>query len=115
MDLDAAIGAHAEWKTKLRMAAAKKDNMDVSAVSSDSACALGKWLHGDAKAKYSALPAYKECVSSHAKFHVEAGKVAALVNQAKFNEKMIGTGSPLSDTSNLVVAAIIHLKKEDKL
>ena len=115
MDLDTAIGAHAEWKTKLRSAAEKKEPLDVTTISADNCCALGKWLHGDAKAKYGSLPSYKECVSSHARFHAEAGKVATVVNQAKFNETLIGAGSAFGAASNHVGTAIIRLKKEARL
>jgi chemoreceptor zinc-binding protein len=115
MDLESAIGAHAEWKTKLRSASDKKEHMDVAAISADNSCALGKWLHGDGKAKYGSLRAYKDCLDSHAQFHVEAGKVAAMVNQAKFNDTLIGAGSAFGAASNHVGSAIIHLKKEAKL
>jgi hypothetical protein len=115
MDLSTAISAHAEWKTKLRSAAERKEKLDVATISADNCCALGKWLHGEAKAKYGALPAYKECLTTHAQFHSIAGQVAAKVNQAQFDETLIGTGSPFGAASNLVGTAIIHLKKEAKL
>jgi len=115
MDLDTAIGAHAEWKTKLRSAAERKETLDVATISADNCCPLGEWLHGDANAKYRLLPSYKECVSSHARFHTEAAKVAAMVNQAKFSEALIGAGSTFTAASSLVATAIIRLKKEAKL
>jgi hypothetical protein len=115
MDLSTAISAHAEWKTKLRSAAEKKEALDVATISADNCCALGKWLHGEAKAKYGALPAYKECVTTHARFHSAAGEVAAKVNKAQFNDSLIGPGSPFGAASSLVSTAIIHLKKEARL
>jgi methyl-accepting chemotaxis protein len=69
MDLSTAISAHAEWKTKLRSAAEKKESLNVATIAADNCCELGKWLHGEAKAKYGALPAYKECLTNHAGFH----------------------------------------------
>jgi hypothetical protein len=115
MDLDAAIGAHAEWKLKLRSAAEKKESLDVATISGDNNCPLGKWLHGEAKTKYGSLPHYQDCVSNHAHFHSEAGKVAAMVNQGKFSEQIIGSGSPFGDASGKVGVAIVKLKKEVNL
>ena len=115
MDLDAAIGAHAEWKTKLRSAAEKGEALDVVTISRDNNCPLGKWLHGEAKAKYGSLSHYQECVSTHAHFHSEAGKIAAAVNQRKFSESMIGNGSAFLDASSKVGVAILKLKKEARL
>ena len=43
-------------------------------------CELGTWLHGKAKSQIGHLASYVECVQKHAAFHVEAGKVAAIIN-----------------------------------
>jgi len=51
MDLNQAGTAHAEWKVKLRMAIAKQEQLDAVTIGTDNACALGKWLHGAAKAQ----------------------------------------------------------------
>jgi hypothetical protein len=115
MDLSTAISAHAQWKTKLRSAAERREPLNVATISADNCCELGKWLHGEAKAKYGSLPAYKECLTSHARFHSAAGEVAAKVNQSQFNESLIGAGSPFGAASSLVSTAIIHLKKEARL
>lgn len=114
MDLNNAIGKHAEWKIKLRSAISRQETMDVDTISKDNCCELGKWLYGDAKANFSQLKSYTECVSRHADFHVEAGKVAAIINAGNYTEAeaMLGADSKYTEASNAVASAIMHLKKE---
>ncbi|MDE2369718.1 MAG: CZB domain-containing protein [Burkholderiales bacterium] len=114
MDLAQASGAHTEWKVKLRMAIAKREDTDAATISRDDCCALGKWLHGEAKSRYSQLKAYSTCLSQHAAFHREAGAVAATINRKDYAkaEKMLDAGSPYATVSSSVISAILGLKKE---
>lgn len=117
MDLDHAIQKHAEWRIKFRSAISKQETMDTANVSKDGCCDFGKWLHGEARSKFGKLDSYSECVSKHAAFHVEAGKVAAAINQKKYveAEKMIGMNTPYAAASTSVAGAILKLKKESQL
>jgi len=117
MNLEGAIGKHAEWKMKLRGAISKKEQMDAATISRDNCCELGKWLHGEAKTKYSRLASHAECVQKHAAFHVEAGKIASAINAQKFTEAeaMLGAGTAYAKASSDVGVAIMHLKKEANL
>jgi methyl-accepting chemotaxis protein len=117
LDLDTAIKAHAEWKTRLRAAMSGKQQLDAASIGKDNQCPLGKWLHGEAKAKYAGLKSYGPCVSAHAAFHVEAGKVAALINGAKYAEAeaALGGGTPYSSASSAVGVAILNLRKDASL
>ena len=114
MNLDNAIAAHAEWKTKLRSAIQKKEQLDAAAISSDNKCPLGQWLHGEAKAKYSTLVSHGSCIAKHAEFHRCAGAVAKTINDAKFAEAeaMLAGGTAYSAASSAVGVAIITLRKE---
>ena len=114
MDLSLAITKHAEWKTKFRAAIAKQETMDEATIGKDNCCELGKWLHGDAKAKYLKLAAYTECVSRHAAFHAEAAKVAKTINQKNYTqaESMLGNATGYGNASGAVTLAISKLKKE---
>lgn len=113
MDLNKAIDAHAQWKTKFRSAIAAKQQMDVATISKDNCCELGKWLYGEGKSRCGALPAYADLVKKHATFHIEAGKVAATINSQNFTqaEKMIDAGTPYAAASSAVGVAIMQLKK----
>jgi methyl-accepting chemotaxis protein len=113
MDLTSAAQSHSEWKVKLRLAISNKDTLDAATISKDNCCALGKWLHGEAKAQFGKFPAYGDCVGKHADFHREAGKVASAINAADFERagKMLDAGTPYAKASSAVGSAILGLKK----
>ena len=114
MDLDKALSAHLEWKMKLRGAMQSQSQLDANAIGKDNCCPLGMWLHGEARQKFGRAPAYMECVSVHAGFHREAGKVAHLINQKRFAEAetAMGPGTPFTTASTAAGVAIGRLKKE---
>ena len=114
MDLDSAVGTHAEWKVKFRSAITKQEMMDAATISKDNCCDLGKWLHGEGKTKFGRLASHAECVQKHTAFHVEAGKVASTINAKKYTEAdaMIGGGTAYAQVSSSVGVAIMRLKKE---
>jgi methyl-accepting chemotaxis protein len=114
MDLNHANMKHEQWKVKFRSAIVTKQTLDAAAVSADNHCDFGQWLQGDAKTKYGHLPSHSSCVSAHAAFHAEAGKVASIINAKNFDEaeKMLGFGSHFALTSSAVTRAIHHLQKE---
>ena len=114
MDMDRAIPAHAEWKTKLRGAIAKKEQLDARSIAGDHACELGKWLHGEGKSLHGRLPSFGDCVEKHAAFHREAGKVAVAINAGKFTdaEVMLGASTPYAAASTAVGVAIRILRKD---
>lgn len=117
MDLGHAIQKHSEWRIKFRSAISKKEQMDAMSVSKDACCEFGKWLHGEAKSQFGELGSYQECISKHAVFHAEAGKVAAAINRKNYAEaeEMIGINTPYGAASTAVAAAILKLKKEAQL
>jgi hypothetical protein len=113
MDLESASKAHAEWKVKLRLAISNKESLDAATISKDNCCALGKWLHGEAKGLFKGLPVYRDCVEKHAAFHREAGKVATAIGAGNFDgaAKMLDAGTPYAQATTAVGAAILGLKK----
>ena len=114
MDMDNAIAKHAEWKVKLRSAMSQKQQLNASEISRDNCCDLGKWLHGDARRTLANLDSYKSCVTSHASFHTQAGRVAAAINAGRYAEAdtMLGADTAYSRASNEVAVALRRLKKE---
>lgn len=117
MDLNNAIGKHAEWKMKFRNAISKQEQMDATTLAKDNCCDLGKWLYGEAKASFGHLASHAECIKKHATFHVEAAKVASAINAKKYPEAeaMLGGGTSYAQASSAVGVAVIQLKKEAKL
>jgi methyl-accepting chemotaxis protein len=114
MNWDSALDAHAQWKVKLRGAISAKEQVDAATLSKDNCCPFGKWLHGDAKAKYGHLAPFGACVTAHATFHREAGRVAQMINSGKFGEAeaALGAGTPYANASSATGVAIVRLKKE---
>ncbi len=114
MDLEQAIQVHSEWKVKLRGAIVGKASLDAAAIFTDHQCVLGRWLHGEGKAKYGRLTAYAKCVHAHAAFHKAAGQVAQTINDKKFAaaDKMLEVGTEFAKTSSAVGVAILGLKRE---
>ena len=113
MNLDEAIQKHAEWKLKFRSAISKKEQMDAETICKDNCCQLGQWLYGEGKAKYGAKTEFTTVVERHKAFHVEAGKVARLINSKQYEqaEKELGSGTAYSQASSAVGTAIIQLKR----
>ena len=117
MDFDSALQAHSDWRLKFRLEIAQQGSMDASAVSAHDRCPLGEWLLAEGKIKYGNLKAHGECVSAHAAFHREAGKVAEKINLKRFAEAeaMLGADSAYSSASVAVAVTILRLKKESGL
>ncbi|MFZ6818751.1 CZB domain-containing protein [Undibacterium sp. Ji22W] len=114
MDLNSAVAKHAEWKTKFRVAISKKEIMDAATIGKDNCCDLGKWLHGEGKNKFGHFATHSDCVSKHALFHIEAGKVANAINAKKFAEAdaMLNAGTPYAAASSAVGISIMKFQKE---
>ena len=117
MDLEATIRRHAEWKMKFRSAMAQHQTLDPVIIAKDNYCELGKWLHGEGKAKFGNLHTHADCVSIHAAFHAEAGKVAQTINAKDYveAENMLGNGTRYTNAADEVAAAIMKLKDDAKL
>lgn len=113
MNLDESIQKHAEWKLKFRTAINKKERMDAETISKDNCCQLGNWLHNEGKSKYGAKPEFSMIVQKHKAFHVEAGKIARLINSEQYAqaEKDLGNGTAYSQASSAIGSAIIGFKR----
>jgi hypothetical protein len=112
MDFDAAIAAHADWKVNFRIALATHSTVDAQRACSDKNCALGHWLHGEARAKLAGDKTYLQCVEAHRDFHDAAGEVASAINRKDFQRAadMIEVGSKFHDASMRVAVAVRRLK-----
>jgi hypothetical protein len=113
MDLNLAVAAHTDWKTKLRVYISKHDNsLNPAVVGKDDGCELGKWLKGEG-AKFASLPDFPALKAEHAKFHQCAAAVVTTINAGdlKKAEQMIGNGSAYSTASTTVTGLIQKVKK----
>ena len=116
INFDNAIQAHANWRSKLRTAAMRKEQMDADTAGRDDCCELGKWLHGVGKSQHDGKPSFVELLSAHREFHQEAGKVARTINQGANDvaEKMLESDTGFSRASNQVTRLIVQLRGELK-
>jgi methyl-accepting chemotaxis protein len=114
MNVQEALMQHAEWRMRFRTAIIEKKALEEEAVCSDRRCALGSWLHGEAREQYGHLDSYQECRSKHVAFHEEAGKIARNINAGNYHEAeaQLGLSSLFSILSGNLAAAIKDLKKE---
>ena len=114
MNLDNAVQTHAQWKTKLRSAIAKHEQLDLVTLSRDDCCELGKWLHGEGRTSYGRLTSHNDCLSKHLVFHSEVTKIARTVNSKQFEaaEVMLGAGTTYAKASNALSVSFLQLRKD---
>jgi hypothetical protein len=114
MDLGPSIENHAAWKARFRTAMTQHQEMDPTIIAKVNYCELGKWLQGAARARFSHLSSYSDCVASHEKFHREAARVAEAINAKNYveAESLLADGSHFTNASNEVASAIMKLKDE---
>ena len=114
INLDNAIKAHADWRTKLRSAAQKNEQTDAQTIGRDDCCELGKWLHGSGTSQCGSVPSFVALIDAHKSFHQAAGKVAQFINSGHGSEveKMLASGSAFSTASSDVTRLIVQLRRD---
>ena len=114
LNLNNAIQNHSEWKMRFRAAISQCEILDVTTIYKDDCCELGRWLHGEGKVLFGNLNSHNNCVSSHATFHLEAGKIAQTINEKKYTKAwgMLDNGSPYAKASSIVADDIMKLRQE---
>lgn len=108
MYLENALTAHADWKQRFLDAIHTHEQLDTALIAADDRCQLGQWLHSEAKNEHGHLYAYARLLETHAAFHREAARVAALINRKEFEaaRAQLELGSRYSHASHAVFAAI---------
>ncbi|MFZ6800502.1 CZB domain-containing protein [Undibacterium sp. Di24W] len=114
MNLDNAVETHAQWKTKLRTAIVKHEQLDLVTLSRDDCCELGQWLHGPGKNSFGRLATHSDCVHKHVVFHREVSKIAKAVNAQQFDlaERMLNAGTEYAQASSALSVSFLRLRKE---
>jgi len=115
MTADEAIKAHKEWKERFFVAMAKREKLDVARISADDCCKFGKWLHGDAQARFSQLASFRECVTLHAAFHQEAGRIAQEINEGQYlraSQDFVSHNSPYAKISADLTKSVVAMFRE---
>ena len=114
MNADQAIAAHREWKNRFLAAMGEQKQLNVDEIEADNCCAFGKWLYGRGKTDFGQTANYQKCVAAHAAFHLEAAKVARLVNEGKLQAatSMLMSGTPYAQASEALTIKVIGMFKE---
>ncbi len=114
MNLNEAIRKHARWKAWFQQAVAAGELMNAAILAKDNQCDLGKWLYGEAQSLYGMRPAHALCLARHAAIHVEAARVAAVLNAQCRDEaeRMLAVGLPFSQASSALILALIELENQ---
>ncbi len=110
-DFGQAVAKHLEWKTRLRNAALRGEQLDAATIGRDDCCPLGQWLHGDGR-RWSTRPQFTTLLQQHADFHRAAGQVAQLVNRGDADgaHRAMHNGSSFADATQQVLQAIKALQ-----
>ncbi|WP_434626640.1 CZB domain-containing protein [Chromobacterium sp. CV08] len=113
MDLEQALLRHEEWKNRFREAIFRQEAMDVDSISRDDCCELGRWLHGPGQSRYGGLSMFQTCVSRHAMFHREAGRIARMIDDKQFEQaEQALEDSAYSVASSALAAALAQLHQQ---
>lgn len=85
LDIDAAVAAHQQWKQHLlaHLAGHPEAGLDVEQICRDDRCDLGRWIHGQARARLGTFPGFTALLSHHRMFHHVACNVLALEHAGK--------------------------------
>jgi hypothetical protein len=113
IDVDKAIAAHENWKTRLQdqLSGTSTEQLDPAVVCLDDRCELGKWLHGPGGQRLGKYPAFSVLVARHQYFHVQA---AAVVTQNLAGDLPAADRTlkgPFRYASNQVVLLLKELKR----
>jgi methyl-accepting chemotaxis protein len=112
MDFTDALRVHAEWKLRFRRALSGEERPDAAEVSDDSACELGRWIHGRGGERHGALEEFLALRDRHREFHAEAAIVARLIEAGKLDqaEQAIGAVSRYATASAALRTAVAALR-----
>lgn len=114
MNLEDALLLHFEMKLELRMAMLEGRQLDCAQIADDCGCELGRWLQGEGRVNCGQYAAFQQLVDNHRDFHLEAARVAALINQGQFDaasEALAVGPSQYSRLSSAVGSGIAELRK----
>lgn len=111
LDLNQVIEAHVNWSIRLKSVLdhTSDEQLDVSVVSQDNCCTLGKWIYGPAKKMHAHLQEWEELRLAHENFHLCAGEVLKAHQQGDAEVAATLLKGPLAHASQLNKDALIKL------
>jgi len=115
LTLTEAINVHAQWRLRLvRFLDTKgaSEALDPTVVATDTACDLGKWIHGEGRT-VGGQPEFQNLQRLHAEFHKSAAKVVDLARKGEFDQgfRAVDADSPFQKASLDVITALKRLSR----
>lgn len=112
LDIDAAIAGHENWKHRLSayLEGVSNEKFVAEEICFDDRCDLGKWLHGEGRAKLGRFAGFTALVQHHKMFHYAASNVVSLHQAGKEDEAAKMLNGQFSTHGNDVVEALNGLK-----
>jgi aerotaxis receptor len=112
-DLDQAVAAHLQWKTRLRNAIDRGETLDADTICRDDRCPLGQWLHGQGRQRWGHAPEFTTLLERHADFHRTVGAVARQVNAGEKHAagRALQGGTAFARATQATVMAIKALQR----
>jgi methyl-accepting chemotaxis protein len=111
-EIISAIGAHGNWKQRLRRAI-ETGNSDftVAKIKVDNQCDFGKWLHSLSSEEKNSSH-WSNIQQLHAKFHIEAARLLELSTQGKQQEAQDAmlVGNDFARLSSQLTMAMVRWK-----
>ncbi len=110
-DIDAAIEAHNQWKSRIQNLLNGKEHITVDQVTTHLQCKLGKWYYEEGQAQFKSNFHFQELGSAHEKLHTVLKDVVRLYNDGRKNEAREASAS-VNTLSKKVVQALNELKND---
>jgi hypothetical protein len=106
-----------ELKDRFLEAINSQAQIDAGIIGKQDRCVLGNWLHGEAERKCQFFKTYKPALEAHAAFHVQAAKVAKLINGREYDDARaaLADGSAFAKALLILGMALAKLKAEAKM
>lgn len=116
LNMKQVMDAHMAWRTRLEavLLGTSKEKLEVSQISPDNLCVLGKWLYGPGQKLFGTSNEYETLRQTHKTFHATAGKILADYNSGnKANAARLLTRDfrKLSDRIQLELVRLYTSKK----
>ncbi len=111
LNMRLAIEAHLKWKERLErvLEGSSGETLEVGVVASDDRCALGQWLHGEAKRQFGQHQEYDSLLRAHSEFHLMAGDILCDAHDGRANEARDKLRSGFRQKSDRVQLALVRL------
>lgn len=108
MDALKAINMHRAWKDRFITAISAEEIINVAIVGSDLCCDFGEWLYSEGRQQFGHRNEWRNCLLTHAEFHIVAAEVAKKINDRCYFEadQMISSEAMYSKKSAELEAAI---------